>query len=604
MNLNPQLTWRNDSRPRMQSQCARAANIVHASVRFHLTLSANLLEPEVYHMKPAQSRDPTFLHALLALTPRSIATYPMYALSAYPLDMSQYHRLFASTRIPRLGKDELYTSPTPSTHIIVAYGAELYRVEVVEEGGGPVPMATLEARLAGIVGAGKANPYAYPPTPPLGALTTLHRDAWARERGRLTSLSPTNAASLHAIDTALFFLSLDEAAPTNHEDLSRTMLHGACRNRWFDKCLNIVVAENGRAGVSWEHAWGDGVAVLNFFNAVHEAMEGAPELEGGGGEEAGGGAGVCPLAWELDDSARAAIAAAHASATSPTGLCGGVSLKVYQTDSLNKEDIKRSGLSPDGVMQMALQLAHWRVHVGAGNVGGVLPATYESASTAAYKHGRTETIRSATPEAKAMAVAFAATHASSGSSASGGGGGASTPSGIAAQRFAALSAATEKHRGLTIEGVQGQGCDRHLFALRVLAGRPGVLGVGRPPSPPPLFADPAYAHFTDIRLSTSTMASSALDGGGFGPVNDHSYAVSYGVEERGCHFHIMCRSREGGGKANGAYAGAVSKAFEGDLDPHAFAEAVEQALRDIVECASAVKGFKPRGGSGGFSVKK
>ena len=152
-----------------------------------------------------------------------------------------------------------------------------------------------------------------------------------------------------------------------------------------------------------------------------------------------------------------------------------------------------------------------------------------------------------------------------------------------------------------------------MFALRMLAQRQGVLGVGRSgsssssihtPPPLPLFADPAYAHFTDIRLSTSTMASSALDGGGFGPVNDHSYAVSYGVEERGCHFHIMCRSKEGGGRANGPYAAAVSKPFEGDLDPAAFAEAVELALRDIVECASAVKGFKPRGGSGGFAVKK
>lgn len=46
-------------------------------------------------------------------------------------------------------------------------------------------------------------------------------------------------------------------------------------------------------------------------------------------------------------------------------------------------------------MQMAMQLAHFRVH-------GHLVSTYESANHAAFKHGRTETIRSATNEALAF----------------------------------------------------------------------------------------------------------------------------------------------------------------------------------------------------------
>jgi hypothetical protein len=147
-----------------------------------------------------------------------------------------------------------------------------------------------------------------------------------------------------------------------------------------------------------------------------------------------------------------------------------------------------------------------------------------------------------------------------------------------------LQRATERHRALTLDAVQGAGCDRHLFALQLLAQRRGVLGVheaaGPAPAPLPLFSDPAFAHFKDIRLSTSTMASSALDGGGFGPVNDHSYAVGYGVEERGCHLHIMA---EAAGRAvdNGAHAAQVGGAFEGSLDVDRFAEGVEGALRDI-----------------------
>ena len=50
-------------------------------------------------------------------------------------------------------------------------------------------------------------------------------------------------------------------------------------------------------------------------------------------------------------------------------------------------------------MQMAFQLAHQRMH-------GSPPSTYEAASTSAFKHGRTETIRSATPESAAFANVF------------------------------------------------------------------------------------------------------------------------------------------------------------------------------------------------------
>jgi hypothetical protein len=98
----------------------------------------------------------------------------------------------------------------------------------------------------------------------VGALTAAPRDAWARVRRALEGGSALNAASLREIDSALFVLTLDDSAPEDPESLCRTFLHGDARNRWFDKCLNLVVASNGRAGLSWEHAWGDGVAVLYF----------------------------------------------------------------------------------------------------------------------------------------------------------------------------------------------------------------------------------------------------------------------------------------------------------------------------------------------------
>ena len=49
----------------------------------------------------------------------------------------------------------------------------------------------------------------------------------------------------------------------------------------------------------------------------------------------------------------------------------------------------------------------------------------------------------------------------------------------------------------------------------------------------------AYATLNDIVLSTSTLASPALDAGGFGPVGDKCYAIGYGITDDGARFYVM-----------------------------------------------------------------
>ena len=64
---------------------------------------------------------------------------------------------------------------------------------------------------------------------------------------------------------------------------------------------------------------------------------------------------------------------------------------------------------------------------------------------------------------------------------------------------------------------------RHLYALKKMA-------ESRKWELPKMFSDKSYAVFKDIRLSTSTLSSPALQGGGFGPVSRTSYGVGYGIE--------------------------------------------------------------------------
>jgi carnitine O-palmitoyltransferase 2 len=111
----------------------------------------------------------------------------------------------------------------------------------------------------------------------------------------------------------------------------------------------------------------------------------------------------------------------------------------------------------DGTLQMSFQLAHYRMY-------GHSASTYESASTAGFKHGRTETIRSATVESDAFCRAF------------------SDPDASVASMKAALDRAVAKHGALTKEALTGKGWDRHLFALQKIAQERGI--------DEPLFSDP------------------------------------------------------------------------------------------------------------------
>lgn len=67
-------------------------------------------------------------------------------------------------------------------------------------------------------------------------------------------------------------------------------------------------------------------------------------------------------------------------------------LAVLQYDGYGKDAIKKFKLSPDSYTQLVMALAFYKMK-------GELAPTYESAQTRKYKLGRTEVIRSATPEA-------------------------------------------------------------------------------------------------------------------------------------------------------------------------------------------------------------
>ncbi|KAL3203756.1 hypothetical protein MRX96_053188 [Rhipicephalus microplus] len=176
--------------------------------------------------------------------------------------------------------------------------------------------------------------------------------------------------------------------------------------------------------------------------------------------------------------------------------------------SLSRELIKQSKLSPDSVMQLSFQLAYFLAHGGTA-------ATYESCSTSAFKHGRTETVRPATMATKHCVNALSSNkdlkHARP-----------------------LLEECSRVHNQLTKGGghghhaiiwrmqKQGQGFDRHLFALRVLAEEKGR-------AMPAIYRDKCFEKANHFVLSTSTLHGVAFSGGGFAPVVPDGYGIGYGM---------------------------------------------------------------------------
>lgn len=68
-----------------------------------------------------------------------------------------------------------------------------------------------------------------------------------------------NRQSLRSIDDGLFIMCLDSLKTEDHARLVQSLLCGDDgRNRWFDKCFQLIIDGNGLATINFEHSWGDG----------------------------------------------------------------------------------------------------------------------------------------------------------------------------------------------------------------------------------------------------------------------------------------------------------------------------------------------------------
>lgn len=476
VNYNPLLLMKHDTRPEYNDQIVRTANVIISSMRFMKSLQEEILVPEIFHMDTSKTDTSAFRSKIMKF-PSFIATYVAYYYKAYPLDMSQYQGLFAGTRIPKRDKDEIERFKN-IRHILVMKNGHFYTLEVLDHAGNIREPEFIYSQIKYLMTITEGNS-----SHPLGALTSQNRRVWAAARNHLINLSTKNADSLKAIDSALFCINLDDTTMNQENPVPtiRNFLFDECKNRWYDKSLSVIIDKSGTTGVNFEHSWGDGVAVLRYFNEIYKDMTNNPFVNSKTNTVKGVESSVRKLEFDIDEKAQNDIDTA---VQAHQEIVNSIDMNFLRYQRLNKAECKKYKVSPDSIMQLSFQLGYYKQY-------RKFVGTYESCSTSAFRHGRTETMRPNTNETKAFCEAIESKNRPSNK-----------------ELRAMIDSCSTKHNQLTKEAAMGQGFDRHLFALRTAADRIRILDNFE------IFKDPAYAKINHNIISTSTLTSNALLAGG------------------------------------------------------------------------------------------
>ncbi|XP_038561262.1 carnitine O-palmitoyltransferase 1, liver isoform isoform X1 [Micropterus salmoides] len=468
---------------------------------------------------------------------------PIYLLeNKVPLCSAQWERMFNTTRTPGLETDTLQ-HVNESKHIAVYHKGRFFKVWMFYDGRLLLPRE-IEQQMERIL-ADKSEPL--PEEEKLAALTAGDRTPWANARETYFSRGK-NKQSLDAIEKAAFFVTLDDTEQYYDADnpvksldsYAKSLLHGNCYDRWFDKSFNLIVFKNGTMGLNAEHSWADAPIVGHLWEHVlsmdpvklgytedgHCCGEPHPNLPG-----------PQRLQWDIPAECQEIV---QSSLKVARALADDVDSHIFPFIDFGKGLIKKCRTSPDAFIQIALQLAHYRDK-------GKFCLTYEASMTRLFREGRTETVRSCTMETCAFVRAMIRDETRE-------------------ERLKLLKVAAEKHQDLYRLAMTGKGIDRHLFCLYVVS---KYLGEDSP------FLKEVLSE--PWRLSTSQTPLQQVElfdlvrhpeyvssGGGFGPVADDGYGVSYIIlGENHINFHIS------------------SKHSSPETDSHRFGANIRQAMLDM-----------------------
>ncbi|KAI9475423.1 MAG: acyltransferase ChoActase/COT/CPT [Benjaminiella poitrasii] len=413
-----------------------------------------------------------------------------------PMCMDSYKYMFNNCRIPKKPSDfEACFDPVSHNHVVVMRKNKFFVVETAHEGR-QLSTAELQHQFQTIIDeAGTSKGL------PVGVLTSDNRDRWTEYRERLVAANPANASLLEKIESSDFVICLDDQSPFTRDEGSRACWHGDGRNRFFDKPLQFIVFENGKAGFMGEHSCMDGTATCRLNEYVCDGLH-RNKIDHGSTEVRSGIPKPQHLDFKLDERVTKDIAEAESHFDD---LIARHDLTVLAYQSYGKSLMKKFKCSPDGLTQMIIQLAYYKMF-------GVSRPTYESAQTRKFQRGRTETARTVTTESVAFVKTMEDVQATT------------------EDKLAKLRAALKAQGAYMADAVNGHGVDRHLFGLK------NCLKAGE--ESPKVFKDPVYAYSSHWYLSTSQLSSEHFDGYGWGQVVNDGFGCAYMIKNNALQFNV------------------------------------------------------------------
>lgn len=432
---------------------------------------------------------------------------PYYNSKNVPWSMNQFLRLFNTCRIPGETKDKIVNyfktesdGQQGPTHIIVLCKGHIFAFDVIDDRGEPLSAPECERQLQYIsdlcTSAGEG--------PGIGSLTVADRLTWAKNREWLCQIHPRNKETLEVIESSMFVVVLDESSPLTPSQVISESLGGDCHNRWADKSITLINFKNGIAGSNADHTPFDGMTTLGLGYYVTLSIKDCNGIWNGT-KTIRDLPNPQRLEFIIDDRIMTAIESARLQFQD---LIKDVQCLYDTYSQYGKSFLRPLKLHPEAYVQMALQLAYYRLH-------GRPAPTYVTASTRQFYHGRTETCRSCFPEAidwvKSMMDDVTA------------------PS----DQLKLLNRAIEKFMHLMAECTKNQGCDRHFLGLFMIS-----MENGDPI--PDIFLDPSWEKSGGsgkFVLSTSCTGYTPLTGGVM-PMVENGYGCFYNIENNRMGFCI------------------------------------------------------------------
>jgi carnitine O-acetyltransferase len=181
-----------------------------------------------------------------------------------------YKYMFNACRIPLQGQDRYRIfDPSSKTHAVVARKGHFFSIEIVDRCGDPLPIAILESQLQQCIALADSIPNS---RAKIGIMTSDNRDDWAAARAELLQLGGAEMKeALEILESGAIMLNLDDEAPVSRQECGSLFWTGGLtsgQNRYFDKSIQIMVANNGKAGLIAEHSMMDGMPVIGYADFV------------------------------------------------------------------------------------------------------------------------------------------------------------------------------------------------------------------------------------------------------------------------------------------------------------------------------------------------